>query len=131
MDAESPPSERARPRVLVIDDDAAVARAIARILSAEHDVSVEIDAGKAIECIQDGERYDAIVCDLTMTPVSGVDVYCALRRCAPELLLHLAFVTGGVFTAAAHELVATTKCPILSKPFARGDLLALVRRLTG
>jgi hypothetical protein len=43
-------------RVLVIDDEASVARASARMLSTEYEVVIYVDARKAIEGIRSGER---------------------------------------------------------------------------
>jgi CheY-like chemotaxis protein len=119
-----------RSRILVIDDDALVGRAIARMLAADYDVVVHVDARAAIEAVQAGERFDAILCDLMMDPLSGVDVHAAVQNHDPDLLERLGFVTAGAFTPATQAFIETTDRPILAKPFARNDLLELARRLS-
>src|SRR5579863_9423759 len=63
--ASTPPEKGADPRarVLVVDDDELVSRALARSLR-EFDVVVALDARSALSSIERGERFDVIVCDL-------------------------------------------------------------------
>ncbi|MGA7123606.1 MAG: response regulator, partial [Polyangiaceae bacterium] len=106
-----------RGRVLVIDDEEALALAIARILRSEHDVTVETDARAALVKIAGGETYDAIFCDVMMPNVSGIDVYEALQASAPELAKRIVFMTGGAFSTRARAFLEKVPNVSISKPF--------------
>lgn len=112
------------PRVLLVDDDAAVAGALAAVLSrAGFAVSVAGSAGIA-EGLLD-ERFDALLLDLRMPGMRGDAFYFLARARQPWLGERTVFMTGDI-TSLAEEIVAQTGCPLLHKPF-RGE--ALVRAL--
>jgi CheY-like chemotaxis protein len=93
-------------RVLVIDDDAAAARLLALAL-AEHisaDIEEETDARVALARILRGERFDAILCDIAMPVMSGVELHAELVRAAPEQAARMLFVSGGLSVASAQYL---------------------------
>ncbi len=118
-----------RPRVLIIDDEPQVASAIRRILARRHDVTVHTRAPAALEQIASGTRYDAILCDLMMPELSGQDFLAALERLAPDQAQRVIIITGGAFTPRTREFLATTRLPVLEKPFDGGELEALLGRV--
>jgi nitrogen-specific signal transduction histidine kinase/CheY-like chemotaxis protein len=120
----TPPSRRGR--VLVIDDEAAVATAIARILGTEHDVTTETDARAALVRIASGEKYDVIFCDLMMPNLSGIDVYQALLSSAPDLARRIVFITGGAFSARARAFLEQVDNASICKPFTLESIRAIV-----
>ena len=121
----APPSSR-RGRVLVVDDEPLAASAARRCLSGEHDVVVTGSALDAIERISAGERFDAIICDLMMPQVTGMDLYSELGRIAPELAERMIFLTGGAFTQHAREFLERVNTPRLEKPFNPETLRSLI-----
>src|SRR4051812_29214836 len=62
-------------RVLVIDDEAAVGRTIQRLLGERHEVVVLTSGVQALELLERGESFDAILCDMSMPGMTGIDVY--------------------------------------------------------
>src|SRR5689334_17209072 len=76
--AAFPPLRRGR--VLMVDDDTSVCKAIARLLSDQHDVTAVSSAELALDQIRDGTRFDVILCDLHMPQMTGMDLYGALTR---------------------------------------------------
>lgn len=122
------PRSHPRRRVLVVDDEEAAGRAMARILGA-HDVVVRTDAVEALAEIERGARYDAIVCDLAMDEMDGVELEAAIRQRVPELAERMLFVTGGAITPAASAFVRSSQRPILMKPFSADELRAAVAAL--
>ena len=130
--APPPPSrvERAprRARILVIDDEEIVTRVCARVLEEHHEVVTVNAAGAAIDRIVAGERFDAILCDLMMPDLTGMDVHDAIAAAAPELLPRIVFMTGGAFTERARAFIDRVPNPILAKPFAIDDLVDLIAR---
>jgi PAS domain S-box-containing protein len=123
------PSVTRRGRLLVIDDDASVTRAVKRMLQREHDVSVAHAAAPVLEALAAGQRFDAILCDLMMPKLSGVDFFTALQRIDPDQARRVVFLTGGAFTTAARELLTSTSNPSLEKPLDSHDLRAVVSAL--
>jgi hypothetical protein len=71
----SPHGVARRARVLVIDDEAAVASAMARMLRKEHDVMVETDGRKVAALLASGAEFDVIFCDLMMPGMTGMDLF--------------------------------------------------------
>jgi CheY-like chemotaxis protein len=117
-----------RGRVLVIDDDPAMAKVIQLLLGDYHDVEVFTSARRALARLHDGERYDAIVCDVMMPEMSGVDFHAELAEHEPDLASGIIFLTGGAFTLRAREFLDRIPNPCLEKPFDFENLRALVGR---
>jgi PAS domain S-box-containing protein len=120
-----------RGRVLVIDDEEALALAISRILRSEHDVTVETDARAALAKIACGETYDAIFCDVMMPNVSGIDVYEALQASAPELAKRIVFMTGGAFSTRARAFLEKVPNVSISKPFTLESIRTILADYVG
>jgi PAS domain S-box-containing protein len=114
------PSEAAR--VLVIDDEPAVCRAIALLLAADFHVTCLTRAAEALARIRQGERYDVIVCDVLMPEMTGIEFYQQLATIAPSELQRVVFLTGGAFTAEARDFLAAPGRVRLDKPFSERDL---------
>jgi CheY-like chemotaxis protein len=81
-------------RVLVIDDQAWGAEALARMLA---------DDGHAVDIAESGpialvklaqQRYDLIVCDVRMQGPEGAGLSAELARSRPELLPRIVFMSG-------------------------------------
>ncbi len=122
----------ARGRVLVVDDEPGVRSLLARILAPEHDVVMAGSGVDARRLLADSGPFDAVVCDLMMPEVSGMDVHAWLRERDPALAARFVFITGGVFTTGAASYLEQVDNPRLEKPFNRTTLRevvgALVRR---
>jgi signal transduction histidine kinase/CheY-like chemotaxis protein len=103
-------------RVLVVDDEAAVGRAVRRLLRG-HQVDVVADGTHALGMLAAGRTYDVILCDLLMPEFDGAQLYEATRRVAPESAGRFVFLTGGAFTPRAREFLASVPNPCLAKPF--------------
>jgi len=111
----SPPVTR-RLRLLIIDDEIAVADVLARILADEFDVEVTTDTERAYRALVDGE-FDLALCDLLMPEVTGMDLYAQLLGQGTGLEVRLMFMTGGAFTERAAQFLAGVKNPRIEKPF--------------
>ncbi len=116
-----PTSDAARPRILLLDDDAAVAKALAAVLSrAGYAVTVAGHAREAEELL--AERFDALILDLRMPGMRGDAFYFLASVRQPWLKHRSLFITGDI-TAQAEEIVAATGCALLHKPFKGEDLV--------
>jgi CheY-like chemotaxis protein len=116
----SPPtsvtSSRGLARVLVVDDDQLVSRALARALH-DCDVVVASDARDALARIERGEKFDVIVCDLMMPGMTGMDLYDAMQAVAPSQVERMIFLSGGAVTTRAREFAVTVPNLLMEKPF--------------
>lgn len=113
--------------VLVVEDEPALAVAVAEALG---------DAGFVVERAGDGEEgltrlsegtFDLIVCDLKMPRIDGMQFYRAMATATPSLARRVIFVTGDVAGTDAERFLEETGCRWLSKPFRLGDLLRAAR----
>jgi CheY-like chemotaxis protein/two-component sensor histidine kinase len=121
---------RPRARILLIDDEPLVARAAERVLSAYDVVSVG-SAAAALERLATGERFDAIVCDLMMPQMTGMELHARVAERAPDVAARFVFVTGGAFTDRAAEFLRTTTNAWVEKPFDSQVLREAVERTVG
>jgi PAS domain S-box-containing protein len=119
-----------RARLLVIDDDESVARAIRRVLQAQHEV-VTAEGLEAVARIEGGEGFDLVLCDLMMPSITGMEVHARLSVCAPALAARMVFVTGGAFTPAAAEFLSSVGDRRIAKPFEPDELRRFVSRSLG
>jgi signal transduction histidine kinase len=119
-----PPSRRAR--LLVIDDEPAILRAVARSLKREHDVVTEESGHAALERLREDRDFDLILCDLMMPTVSGSDLYEAVRTNYPGIERRFVFMTGGVFTDRAKDFLNAVDNACIAKPLELSRLNALI-----
>ena len=120
-------TEAPRLRVLLVDDDAAVAKALAAILSrAGYEVTVAATPREAEARLD--HRFDVLLLDLRMPGMRGDALFFVARARQPWLAAHTLFMTGDI-TPIAEAIVAETRCPLLLKPFRSGELLAAIERL--
>ncbi|MGZ3420457.1 MAG: PAS domain S-box protein [Polyangiales bacterium] len=117
-----------RGRVLIVDDEPAVARALKNGLGDEHDVAIAASGHEALAVLLDaeGDTFDVVLCDLMMPDLSGMDLFEQLRARKPELAERVVFVTGGAFTPQAQAFMDRTGVPHLEKPFDIGRVRDLV-----
>lgn len=112
-------------RILVVDDDADTAEAIAVCL-AGYDVTVITDPSEALHLIVEGASYHVIVSDVMMPGMSGDMLYAKLLALAPEQAERMIFVTGGGTTAETRAFISTMTGRVVGKPV---DLAALIQRV--
>ena len=118
------PAAPRRLRVLVVDDEPLVRRALANILGRHHEVSLAEHGRQALEQIA-ADRIDVVVCDMMMPVMNGKELYEHLLAHEPALARRFVFITGGSFGAAA-TFLEETRVEILYKPFDLAKVLALV-----
>ncbi|MDP1822673.1 MAG: ATP-binding protein [Archangium sp.] len=127
VEATLPVASR-RATVLVIDDEPLVGKSISRMLR-DHDVVVTADGNEALARLRDGELPDLVLCDLMMPGLTGMELYERLSEVREEVLPRLAFMSGGAFTPGAEQFVNSHPVTVLTKPFDRRTLDALVAQV--
>jgi CheY-like chemotaxis protein len=116
-------------RILVIDDDAAVAKMIAHILRAAHDVVIEASPRSALARLGTDTRFDLILCDITMPELSGIQVYEAISALDVDLAARVVFMTGGGLSSEEDGFLSDAGVPRLAKPFRPAEIRTRVREL--
>jgi PAS domain S-box-containing protein len=127
--AVAAPAQRSDPapprpgrRLLVVDDEPLVVASIRRALRNDFHVDVVLSAADALQRVRSGESFDAILCDLLMPEMTGMDLKSALDELAPDQAKRMLFMTGGAFTDAAERFIELPGIRTLLKPFSREAL---------
>ncbi len=124
------------PRILIIDDEAAVGITAKIVLDSNGFEAVAVDNRKSgIEAVKD-QAFDAVIVDLFMPGMNGLAVAAAIRKLRPAMPIIAAsgFMFGGdcpempQFKEMAAEAGATAA---LYKPFRPQQLLDAVRQALG
>jgi len=128
--ASSPPPVLApkarRPRILIIDDDAMVARAMASRLSGElFDVRTILDGREGLDILLHDDALDLVYCDVMMKDFTGIDLFEELERRSPQRLPKVVLMTGGAFSTRARTFLEQHREVYVQKPF---DIVADARR---
>jgi PAS domain S-box-containing protein len=116
----APPRQRLR--VLVVDDEPLVAEMLERVLRRDHDVTTVSCGRDALDKISGGHWFDAIVSDVMMPNMTGIELLEALVELAPEQAKRLMFLSGGVFTPETRARLEQLGTLHLEKPVNTKDL---------
>jgi CheY-like chemotaxis protein len=114
-----------RSRILIVDDEPLVARAMARALGRD-DIVMAGDGQRALDLCRAG-TFDLILCDVMMPRMDGPAFFVALSAERPELVRRVVFMSGGAFAPAAAAFLERVPNPKLDKPVDVGRLLAVAR----
>jgi PAS domain S-box-containing protein len=111
-------------RILLIDDEVQVGRAVVALLSPEHQVIAVTRARVALERLAADDAFDVILCDVMMPEMNGMELYDHLSAHYRDKLV---FVTGGAFTPQARRFLAGRV--YLDKPFSEEQLRSAIGRV--
>ncbi len=119
----APPS---RPRVLLVDDEAGIRKALKRALARRSDVITAASGEEAIQLLAGGAAFDLVISDLLLPGKNGIDIYACIEEKRPELLRRVLFLTGGATTPVARRFVAANPGAVLMKPIDTSRLDAII-----
>ena len=123
--AGAKPGEAATARILVVDDEEMIGMILRRALR-PHDITVMSRAAEALARISGGARFDAILCDLMMPAMTGMEFHAALSERFPDQARAVMFLTGGAFSSETAAFLASVPNEQLEKPF---DITRLKEKL--
>jgi excisionase family DNA binding protein len=119
----------ARPRVLVVDDEASIRDLLAKTLAlAEYDVDVAPDGRSALERMR-MNPYDLLIADLKMPGMDGLTVIREAKRYRADLPVII--ITGFSTESSAIEAVNLGVAGYLTKPFRVPQVLAAAAKALG
>jgi len=118
-------AKKAKPSVLVIDDDKAIRRTITEILQAEgFNMQVAKDGGEALEKSH-REHYDVALVDIRLPDIDGIKLLKMLKKDNPEIIEIV--VTGYPSLQNAVQAVNEGADGYIIKPFKPSALLTMIR----
>lgn len=116
-------------RILIVEDEQAVAEGLRLLLEQEYSVDLASSGEQALELMLAGAPFDAVLCDLMMPGMSGIELFRALEKRAPGMQERLVFMTGGAFTAEAEEFLDEVANARVEKPFDFSSVDRLLRHV--
>ncbi len=118
-----------RPRILVVDDEAAIRDLLSKTLAlADYDVDLAPDGRTALERLRI-IPYDLLITDLKMPGVDGLTVVREARRLKADIPVII--ITGFSTEASAIDAVNLGVSGYLTKPFRVPRVLAVAAKALG
>lgn len=115
-------------KVLVVEDEASLARALATEIGRVHDVQLVANATEALDALA-AKPFDVILCDVRMPGMSGEALFELVRQDRPQVAVRFVFMTGVGFGADFERFLTESGRPILEKPFSVEDALSIIRKV--
>lgn len=118
-----------RAKILVVDDELVIRQFVSQILAEEgHEVEAVDSAEGALEEVNSKE-YQAIMLDIKMPGMSGIELYQHFQKISPPLADKVVFITGDVMGTSTMTFLSKTKAPYIIKPFDAKQLKAEINRV--
>ncbi|HSV78090.1 MAG TPA: ATP-binding protein, partial [Ramlibacter sp.] len=114
---------------LVVDDEPEVAQVLCDVLRSAGCTAVAVASGREALAWLDQHECSFILCDIRMPDLDGPALWRALQQRHPQMLGHLAFITGDTLSASVAPFLRETGLPSLDKPFTPEEVLELVARI--
>lgn len=117
--------------VLIVEDDTDIRETLSEVLYV---------AGYAVEAVASGPEavvrlekatYDAIVSDVRMPAMTGIDLYRWLQQNHGKLVTRFVLITGGSLDVIEEAFIAEQFIPVLAKPFSPSDVRRVVALACG
>jgi DNA-binding NtrC family response regulator len=123
------PMPHANPvRVLVVDDEPSICKALTMALSREGYDAIAAQSGESALAIIRNEHIDVMLIDLRIPDMRGDVIFEVAAGHQPHLQYQTLFMTGDI-TDRAKKLIAACKCPMLRKPFDLNDMWSAIAAL--
>lgn len=119
-----------RRRILVVDDEPHIGRIIQlKLEDGPYDVEVAMDGNAALSRLRSGTPIDAVLLDIMLPHMSGLDVLAELRRMPHRARTPVIMLTGKGQEADRERAEALGASDFLTKPFSPKKLLARIDEL--
>ena len=117
-----------RVRVLVVDDEPAICRALSIALMRAGFDALTAHSGDSALALMAREHVDVLVIDLRIPDTRGDIVFELAAATHPHLRRQTLFMTGDI-SERAYKLIVSCRCPSIRKPFELRELIAAVEAL--
>ena len=115
-------------RVLVVDDEPAICRALTIALQRAGYEVLSAQSGDGALAVLASEHVDVMVIDLRIPDTRGDVVFELAAATHPHLRKQTLFMTGDI-SERAYKLILSCKCPSVRKPFELKELIGAVQAL--
>lgn len=119
-----------RSSVLLIDDDPAVLRMMARLLSENHKVLIARDGQEAAELLASGSHADMIIMELDLPELDGPEFLLWLEENHPRLSTRVIVATAAQERERYQHFLSTHDLTVLHKPLHKEELQAAIADLS-
>ena len=120
-----------RGTLLLVEHDEAVIRSLRRVLDAHHDVLGARTGNEALRIASTNREIDAILIDVSLPGMSGLELAEELERKHPDLASRAIFLSGGAIVPGAGDFLERSGYPVLTKPIDVHELATRVAELIG
>lgn len=119
-------------RILVIDDEPMIVTLINDVLTTDgYEVNGVGDGDEALGRLKEA-KYDAVLMDVRMPRMGGVELYRRMIESYPEIMGRIIISTGDLGTKETRHFIELTGAPYLFKPFGIKELKEIVEKtITG
>lgn len=119
-----------RPKKLLVVDDEAMLRDILKnfLVQEGYEVVAAADGEEALKiCSQPGAEIDAVILDMTLPGIDGVETFDRLKQIDDQMKVVIA--TGDPYRQSVHDLMRRGAAGMLSKPFRPQHLSEVIKQL--
>jgi CheY-like chemotaxis protein len=118
-------------RALVVDDEPEIGAMLVEILESAGIRATWASSGEEAVTWLEHHSCDLILSDIRMPDMDGPALWREIKQRHPDLLPHMAFVSGDTLSATITPFLKETGAPLLEKPFTPEQVLELVARIEG
>jgi len=112
-----------------VDDEPIVQQFLTEILGEEgYRVEIIANGEDALERLG-SEDYDAILLDIKLPGMSGIDLYKHMQKSTKSLAKRVIFITGDVMNRDTATFLAGNRAPYITKPFDAEQLRESIDRI--
>jgi DNA-binding NtrC family response regulator len=127
-DVDEEAMQREQIRVLVVDDEPAICKALTIALQRAGYIALSAQSGDSALALLANEHVDIMLIDLRIPDTRGDVVFELAAASHPHLRHQTLFMTGDI-SERVFRLVSSCKCPMIKKPFELREMLAAVETL--
>ncbi|MGK3990133.1 response regulator [Sorangium sp. So ce136] len=117
-----------RGRILIVDDEPLILRALRGILGTSHEVVCVRSGAQAQRTLRLDADFDVVLCDVVMQEGTGIELHEWMEAELPALADRVLFMTGGGASEVSRRFLSAHGGRVLPKPIEPGEL---VRRVEG
>jgi DNA-binding response OmpR family regulator len=126
--AEAPPR---RKRILVAEDDPAIATILKKVLATDYDVTLVHDGDSAVAAANMQPSPDLLLLDVMMPGLDGIAVAAEVRKIPALKAVPIFFLTAKGAPSDVIRGIQHGARHYITKPFKIDDLLAKVKKALG
>jgi CheY-like chemotaxis protein len=119
-------TDRVGPRLLIVDDDEIILKAVSRLLGAfGYHVVTALGGEAALATLSVDRAFDLVIFDYEMPALDGSEFFRLATARHPELRGRFVLATGNAESSGARALVSEGLRAVLGKPYSSAEVARL------